>query len=105
MPIAELGQVNAKEIAALAGVAPMNWDSGIKNGNRMIRVAASTFAMHFICVPLLALGDRILWAHYKIWCGAGRIQSHALTAGMRKMIIIANTLIAENRKWQIECPC
>ena len=35
--LAELGQVNAKEIAALAGVAPMNWDSGMKNGNRMIR--------------------------------------------------------------------
>ena len=35
--LAELGQVNCKEVAALVGVAPMNWDSGAKHGNRMIR--------------------------------------------------------------------
>ncbi len=35
--LSELGQVNARQIAALAGVAPMNWDSGAKHGNRMVR--------------------------------------------------------------------
>lgn len=33
----ELGSVNNKQIAALLGVAPMNWDSGTMRGQRAIR--------------------------------------------------------------------
>ena len=32
----ELGQFNCKQIAALVGVAPLNWDSGIFRGRRAI---------------------------------------------------------------------
>lgn len=35
--LGELGRVNCRQIAALAGVAPMNWDSGARQGNRSIR--------------------------------------------------------------------
>ncbi|MEZ5814402.1 MAG: IS110 family transposase [Alphaproteobacteria bacterium] len=104
--MAELGQVNAKEIAALAGVAPMNWDSGIKNGNRMIRggrkhVRNALYMCSITCIRR----SNSLGLTYKNLVRRGKNPKVALTAVMRKMIIIANTLIAENRKWQIECPC
>lgn len=99
--LTELGNANAKQIAALAGVAPMNWDSGIKNGNRMIRGGRKPVrnALYMCAVSAIRRSDPF-GAQYRHLIGRGKNPKVALTAVMRKMIIVANTLIAENRTWQ-----
>lgn len=104
--LTELGQVNAKEIAALAGVAPMNWDSGAKNGNRMIRGGRKQVRNAlYMCAISTTRRSNSLGVTYRNLIRRGKNPKVALTAVMRKMIILANTLITENRKWQIESPC
>lgn len=101
----ELGQVNAKEIAALAGVAPMNWDSGTKSGNRMIRGGRKHVRNALYMCAVTCVGKPNIFGHtYRNLVKRGKHPKVALTAVIRKMIILANTLITENRQWQSEAP-
>lgn len=103
--LTELGQVNAREIAALAGVAPLNWDSGTKNGNRMIRGGRRHVRNAFyMCAISNITRSNALGATYRKLVRRGKNPKVALTAVMRKLVIIANTLIAENRTWQAQSP-
>jgi len=103
--LTELGEANAKEIAALAGVAPMNWDSGIKNGNRMIRGGRRSVrnALYMCAVSCIRRPDALGKTYQNLIC-RGKDPKVAITAVMRKLVILANTLVAEDRKWQAERP-
>lgn len=103
--LTELGSANAKQIAALAGVAPMNWDSGLKAGNRMIRGGRKTVrnALYMCAVGSIRRSDPF-GAQYRRLIARGKNPKVALTAVMRKMVITANTLITENRTWQTQSP-
>lgn len=103
--LGELGQVNARQIAALAGVAPMNWDSGARQGNRMIRGGRKNVRNALYMCAVSCIGrPGSLGAFYRRLILRGKSPKVALTALMRKLVIIANTLIAENRVWQAETP-
>ena len=101
----ELGHVNAREIAALAGVAPMNWDSGKKQGNRMIRGGRRSVrnALYMCAVSCIRRSNPI-GTIYQNLVKRGKNKKVALVAVMRKLVIIANTLIAEQRPWQEKPP-
>jgi transposase len=103
--LSELGQANAREIAALSGVAPMNWDSGNKSGKRMIRGGrrAVRNALYMCAVGAISRADPF-GKTYRHLIKRGKDPKVALTAVMRKLAIVANTLITENRKWQSEPP-
>ncbi len=103
--LSELGNANTKQIAALAGVAPMNWDSGIKSGKRMIRGGRKPVrnALYMCAVGAIRRPDPF-GKQYRHLIERGKNPKVALTAVMRKMIIVANTLLAENRKWQPSQP-
>jgi transposase len=101
----ELGAASDKEIAALVGVAPMNWESGnlrgrrrIKGGRAPLRAALQMAALVAArAIPDLAnLRKRLL--------AAGKHHRAALTAVLRKLLIIANALIRDNRKWTPQRP-
>lgn len=99
--LAELGQANAREIAALAGVAPMNWDSGKKQGNRMIRGGRQAVRKAlYMCAVSCVRRSNPLGQTYRNLIKRGKNPKVALTAVMRKLVIIANTLVAENRVWE-----
>lgn len=99
--LAELGQVNAKEIAALAGVAPMNWDSGTKQGVKIIRGGRKTVRNAlYMCAVSCVSKSGPLGSFYRRLIQRGKHAKVALTAVMRKLVIIANTLIADDRVWQ-----
>ena len=103
--LVELGHVNAREIAALAGVAPLNWDSGTKNGNRLIRGGRQHVRNAlYMCAISSVRRTNFLGATYRNLIRRGKKPKVALTAVMRKLIILANTLIAEKRAWQIDRP-
>ncbi len=103
--LSELGSVNARQIAALAGVAPMNWDSGKKHGNRMIRGGRRCIrnVLYMGAVSCIRRSDHLALT-YRNMVARGKPPKVALTAVMRKIVILANTLIAENRTWQPHCP-
>ncbi|UWR57089.1 IS110 family transposase [Phaeobacter inhibens] len=103
--LVELGQANAKEIAALAGVAPMNWDSGQKNGNRIIRGGRQPVRNAlYMCAVSAITGSDPFGQTYKRLVKRGKNPKIALTAVMRKLVIVANTLITENRHWEPASP-
>lgn len=99
--LTELGHANAREISALAGVAPMNWDSGKKQGNRMIRGGRRSVrnALYMCAISCIRRSNPIAEIYQNL-VKRGKNKKVALVAVMRKLVIIANTLIAEQRHWQ-----
>ncbi len=98
--LGEIGTAGHKQIAALAGVAPMNWDSGVMRGKRRIKGGrAALRATLFMTALAASRCNPDIRAFYQRLIGAGKPPKVALTAVMRKLLILANTLIRENREW------
>ena len=97
----EIGQVSKKTIAHLAGLAPLADDSGEKTGARHIR-GGRAFARLALYMPALAAirHNGTFKAFYDRLLATGKKPKQALTAVMRKLLVLANTLIRENRLWQ-----
>ena len=96
----ELGRLNRQEIAALAGLAPFNRDSGkfhgrrsIWGGRRAVRKALYMAALTARrCNPVIrALSQRLE--------AAGKPFKVVLTACMRKLLVILNTIVKNNSVW------
>ena len=103
----ELGSCSDKQIASLAGVAPMNWDSGQMRGQRHIRGGRKT-VRNMLYMAAVSAGTRgcnpQMRSFYARLIANGKKAKVALTAVMRKLVILVNTLIAENREWQPTAP-
>ena len=98
--LGEIGTAGHKQIAALVGVAPMNWDSGVMRGKRRIKGGrAALRATLFMAALAASRCNPDIRAFYQRLIGAGKPPKVALTAVMRKLLILANTLIRENREW------
>ena len=97
----ELGQVSNEVAAALLGVAPYDDDSGKRRGVRHIqggcRKVRNTFYM--ACVGAARLHNPMLKAFYDRLTAKGKEPKVALTACMRKLIVILNVMIARGEKW------
>jgi transposase len=99
--LSELGDANASQIAALVGVAPMNCDSGIWRGQRRIRGGRSSVRNTLYMAALAAVRcNKGFAAFYERLRTNGKPFKVAITAVIRKLAILANTLITENRKWE-----
>jgi transposase len=98
--LAEIGVCSREQVAALAGVAPMNWDSGLLRGRRIIKGGRTCVraALYMAAVAAIRCNPD-LKAFYRRLRDNGKKPKLALTAVMRKLVIIANTLIAQNRAW------
>ena len=103
--IPELGSLEAKQAASLAGLAPIARDSGTWKGKRFIQ-GGRKFLRETLYMPALVASrfNPDLAAKYQALKAAGKPSKVALTAIMRKLIILANVLIQENRTWQEKCP-
>lgn len=96
----ELGTCNRSQIAALTGVAPMNWDSGAMRGRRIIKGGrAHVRAVLYMAAVAATRSNPDLKAFYQRLRDNGKKPKVALTAVMRKLIVLLNRLIAENRTW------
>ncbi|MCA1459039.1 IS110 family transposase, partial [Bradyrhizobium sp. BRP22] len=102
----ELGQVSDNAAAALLGVAPYDDDSGQRRGNRHIkggrRKVRNLFYM--ACLGAATRHNPVLKAFYDRLIAKGKAPKVALTACMRKLICILNTMIARRQKWDAN-PC
>ena len=90
----ELGKLNAQTAAALAGVAPYNSDSGTQKGVRHISGGRRTVRCALYMATLSAVRhDRILKEFYSRLRAAGKKPLVALTACMRKLVVLMNHLL------------
>jgi transposase len=96
----ELGALAGGKIAALAGVAPMNCDSGDMRGQRHIKGGrAHVRSALYMAAVAASRCNPDLKAFYGRLRAAGKAPKLALTAVMRKLVLLANTLIREDRHW------
>ena len=88
----ELGQLNRREVAALVGVAPFNRDSGKMRGKRAIYGGRRPVRHGLYMAALVAARHNpILRAFYLRLRAAGKPAKLALTATMRKLLIVLNS--------------
>jgi len=97
----ELGKVNRKQIAALAGLAPFNRDSGHKRGKRYIQGGRSDVRSVLYMAALSAIRfNPILRAFYKRLEEKGKPFKVAIVAVMRKLLTILNAMVASRQLWR-----
>ena len=90
----ELGQLNRREAAALAGLAPFNRDSGSAHGKRTIFGGRRAVRCGLYMAALVAAHrNPILAPFYQRLRRAGKPPKLALTATMRKLLIALNSLL------------
>jgi transposase len=96
----ELGSMDKRQAAALAGLAPITRQSGSWRGKSFIQGGRASLRQALFMPALVACRfNPVLKAKYQHLKAAGKLKKVAITAVMRKLIIIANALIRDNRKW------
>jgi transposase len=97
----ELGRLSHKEIAALVGVAPLNRDSGTLRGKRLVYGGrAPVRAALYMAALVASKCNPVIRLFYQRLRAAGKPAKVALTAGMRKLLIILNAIARSGRPWQ-----
>lgn len=96
----ELGAIEHKCAASLAGLAPIARDSGRRSGKRFIRGGRAHLRQALYMPTLVAVRfNTVMRAKYNAFLAAGKPPKVALTAIMRKLIILANALLRDGRTW------
>jgi transposase len=97
----ELGLLDRRAIAALAGLAPMNRDSGTLRGRRMITGGRPTVRRALYMATVSALRcNPIIAGFYARLTAHGRPNKVALIAAMRKLLTILNAIVRDRTLWQ-----
>lgn len=96
----ELGSLEQAQAASLAGLAPIARQSGSWTGRAFIRGGRSN-ARRALFMPALVAArfNPDLKAKYQHLIKAGKPTKVAITAIMRKLIVLANALLKAGRKW------
>jgi len=99
----ELGTFSREEVAALAGVAPVNRDSGTRKGKRMITGGrAAVRSMLYMASHAAKQGNAILRAFADRLKAAGKPPKVIRIAIARKLLIIANAVLRDNCPWKLK---
>jgi transposase len=101
----ELGTIGNKQAAALAGVAPFTRESGQMRGQAHIAGGRLSVrcALYMATISAIRTNPPIK-AFYKHLRGQGKPAKLAIVAAMRKLIIIANAIIANDTPWAQAAP-
>ncbi len=99
----ELGTLGRKQIAALAGVAPFNRDSGRFTGKRIVWGGRANLRSVLYMSTLTAIRcNSVIKSFFSRLVEAGKPKKVAITACMRKLITILNSMVKNNTFWQKE---
>lgn len=97
----EIGTISNKKISALAGLAPYNQESGKWKGKRRIRGGRAPIRTVLYMAMLSAIQHNpLMKAFYEKLVKQGKHKKVAITACMRKMLSILNTMVATNTEWK-----
>lgn len=98
----ELGTLDRRKIAALAGLAPLNCDSGTLSGRRRIWGGrASVRAMLYMAAVTATRFNPVIKAVYERLLAAGKRKKVALTACMRKLLVMLNAIVKHRSRWKL----
>jgi transposase len=98
----ELGKLDRQKIAALAGLAPFNRDSGNMRGRRTIWGGRNRIRSLLYMAAVAALRfNPTIRAFYDRLVTAGKAKKLALTACMRKLLTILNAIVRTDSPWAI----
>ena len=93
----ELGTLTGKQIAKLVGVAPLNRDSGQRSGRRCVWGGRSQVRAVLYMAALVATQKNALFRQfYQGLLLRGKCKKVALTACMRKLLVILNALLKQS---------
>ena len=96
----QLGTASHAQIAALAGVAPFNRDSGLMRGQRHIHGGnASVRSVLYMATISAIRFNPDIKTFYERLRANGKLAKVAIVACMRKLLITLNALLRDNRKW------
>jgi transposase len=101
----ELGACSGKAASLLAGLAPLACESGQKTGDRRIKGGRAIVrtSLYFAALTASRYNPQLAQT-YKRLRAAGKKAKVAITAIMRKLVVLANTLVTENRPWSPIAP-
>src|SRR6202040_2246679 len=103
--LAEIGSTTAKQIGMLAGLAPIADQSGDREGIRVIWGGRPAVRRVLYLAALSASRfNADMKAFYKRLIDNGKPSKVALIAVARKLGVLANTLVSEDRTWQPSAP-
>ena len=96
----ELGSLDGKQAASLAGLAPVSRQSGTWKGHAFIRGGRALVRQALYMPALVAcrFNDDLAQVYQRLR-KAGKPAKVAITAVMRKLLVLANALLRDDRKW------
>jgi transposase len=99
----EPGTMDAKQTGSLIGLAPVTRQSGNWKGKSFIQGGRAILRQAIYMPALVAIRFNLpLKVKYLAMRAAGKPAKVAIVAIMRKLVIIANALLRDNRKWTPE---
>ena len=99
----ELGNINRQEVAALAGLAPFNHDSGKHKGKRCIYGGRQSVRNVLYMATLSAMQHNpIIRQFAKRLKDQGKLNKVIITACMRKLLVILNSMVKTNTHWNAQ---
>jgi transposase len=102
----ELGSIDAKQAASLAGLAPMTQASGTWKGKDHIRGGRAVLRQALYMPALVATRfNPNIKQLYQRLTDAGKPPKVAITAVMRKLVVFANALLQKGRQWEEKLAC
>jgi len=97
----ELGKLDGKKIAALVGVAPMNHDSGKKRGYRKTKAGRADVRSVLYMATLVACRyNPLIKVQYENLLKRGKEKKVAITACMRKFLVILNAMMRDRQPFR-----
>jgi transposase len=98
----ELGTLTHKQIAALVGVAPLNYDSGQMKGKRRVFGGRASVRQVLYMSALVAVRyNPVLKEFYDRLLQRGKLKKVALVACMHKLLTLLNAIIKHRKAWQV----
>jgi transposase len=99
--VPELGRLNRQAIAALVGVAPFNDDSGRHRGARRVKGGRASVRRVLYMAALSARRcNPAIRAFSERLAAQGKKPKAIITACMRKLLVILNTMLKNNTPWR-----
>ncbi len=99
----ELGQLNRRQVSALVGVAPLNRDSGVMRGKRLVWGGRASVRTALYMAAMCAIRyNPVIRAYYQRLLARGKPRKVALVACMRKLLVILNTMARTGTPWQLD---
>jgi transposase len=100
----ELGRLSHKQIAALAGLAPFNRDSGTLRGRRMLWAGRHEVrtAMYMATISAIRANPPIRGFYQRLKAN-GKPSKVAIAACMRKLLVMLNAMLRDQKSWSHAC--